>query len=51
MIHPVYRVHEFEIVDSYTLKVEFDDGTSQIIEFSPGPLWQVVRPPPRSFTL
>ena len=35
MIHPVYRVHEFEIVDSYTLKVEFDDGTSQIIDFRP----------------
>ena len=33
MSHPVYRVRSFEIKGSYTLDVEFDDGTRQEIAF------------------
>lgn len=35
MSHPIYRVESFEIVGAYTLEVEFDDGTSQVIDFTP----------------
>jgi hypothetical protein len=35
MIHPIYRVRSFEIISDYTLRVQFDDGTDQIIEFRP----------------
>ncbi|MDX6613276.1 MAG: hypothetical protein QOD75_2462 [Blastocatellia bacterium] len=33
MIHPIHRVHSFEIVAPYTLRVTFDDETEQIIDF------------------
>ncbi len=33
--HPIYRVTSFEIVDTYTLKITFDDGTVQTINFEP----------------
>ena len=32
MIHPIYRVRAFEIVAPYTLRVQFDDDTEQVIE-------------------
>jgi hypothetical protein len=35
MTHPIYRVIDFEIVAPYTLKVEFDDGIKQVIDFRP----------------
>ena len=35
MVHPIYRVVSFEIIAPYTLWVEFDDGTSQTIDFEP----------------
>ena len=35
MSHPIYKVAHFEIVADYTLKVRFDDNTSQIINFQP----------------
>jgi hypothetical protein len=35
MAHAVYRVVGFEIVRPYTLRVEFDDGATQIINFRP----------------
>ena len=35
MEHSVYRVLGLEIVKSYTLRVEFDDQTSQVIDFRP----------------
>jgi hypothetical protein len=35
MIHPIYRVKEFENVAPYTLRLHFDDGTSQTIDFRP----------------
>lgn len=35
MTHPIYRVVGFEIVGPYTLRVEFDDGIDQVIDFRP----------------
>ena len=35
MEHPIYRVVGFEIVKPHTLRVEFDDHTSQVIDFRP----------------
>ncbi len=33
MIHRIYRVVDFEIVAPYTLRLHFDDGTEQRIDF------------------
>ncbi|MDI6793912.1 MAG: DUF2442 domain-containing protein [bacterium] len=33
MNHSIYRVKSFEIVAPYTLRVDFDDHTSRIIDF------------------
>jgi len=35
MEHPIYRVVQFEIVRPYTLRVRFDDGAEQVIDFGP----------------
>ena len=35
MSHPIHRVVEFEIAGPYVLRVRFDDGTSQRINFQP----------------
>ena len=35
MIHPIYRVHSVQIVAPYTLRVQFDDGIEQTINFQP----------------
>jgi hypothetical protein len=35
MAHLIYRVVSFEIIAPHTLRVEFDDGTSQTIDFGP----------------
>jgi hypothetical protein len=35
MSHPIYRVESFEIVSPYTLRVCFDDGAEQTINFRP----------------
>ena len=35
MEHPIYRVRAFEIAGAYTLRVSFDDGTEQTIDFRP----------------
>ena len=35
MEHGIYRVRDFEQVGTYTLRVVFDDGTSQVIDFEP----------------
>lgn len=34
-IHEIYRVVGFEIVAPFVLRVDFDDGTSQEINFEP----------------
>ena len=35
MEHPICRVVGFEVVAPYTLRVRFDDGTVQTIDFQP----------------
>ena len=35
MAHPIYRVSSFEIVGIYTLRIVFDDGALQIVNFEP----------------
>jgi hypothetical protein len=48
MTHPVYRVVSFEIIAPHTLRVVFDDHTSQIIDFEPvlaGELYGALRDP------
>jgi hypothetical protein len=35
MAHEIYRISLFEKVAPFTLRVQFDDGTSQIIDFRP----------------
>lgn len=35
MVHEIYRVVSFHKVAPFTLRVEFDDGTSQTIDFRP----------------
>jgi hypothetical protein len=35
MNHPIYRVVGLEIVAPYTLRVRFDDNTTQTIDFRP----------------
>ncbi len=34
-MHPVCRVLSFEITAPYTIRVRFDDGTGQVIDFQP----------------
>ena len=46
MVHPIYRVQSFEIVAPYTLKIYFDDDTTQTIDFQPilaGELYKPLR--------
>jgi hypothetical protein len=35
MTHRIHSVQSFEIAAPYTLRVQFDDGTSQMIDFQP----------------
>lgn len=35
MDHPIYRVRAFDLAGPYTLRVSFDDGTEQVIDFQP----------------
>lgn len=35
MRHPISRVRRFQIVGPFTLRVDFDDGTEQVIDFRP----------------
>ena len=35
MEHPIYRVTKFEVVAPYTVRVHFNDGVSQTINFEP----------------
>jgi len=35
MVHAIYRVEGFEIVKPYTLRLWFDDGMEQTIDFQP----------------
>lgn len=44
MPHPVYSVQSFEIIAPYTLRIQFDDHTSQIIDFQPVLRGELYRP-------
>src|SRR5437868_275937 len=49
---PDYRVESFEVVAPYTLRVGFDDGTEQVINFRPvlaGELYGPLRDAPAGF--
>ena len=35
MTHPIHRVTHFSIVRPYTIRVEFEDNTHQVIDFQP----------------
>lgn len=48
MYHKLYKVAEFEIVRDYTVRVFFDDGAQQVIDFEPvlhGEMWGPLRDP------
>jgi hypothetical protein len=48
MSHPIYRVTSFEQTGSYALRIQFDDGSSQTIDFEPvlaGELYSPLRDP------
>lgn len=35
MAHPIHRVRSFQIERAYTLRVQFEDQTEQVINFEP----------------
>jgi hypothetical protein len=35
MTHQIYRVVSFEHIEPFTLRIVFDDGTAQVIDFRP----------------
>lgn len=44
--HTLYRVVDFEIIGEYTLRIRFNDGTEQVIDFEPvlyGPVFGPLR--------
>lgn len=46
MIHPIYRIVSVQMVAPYTLRILFDDGTDQTIDFLPilsGPIYGPLR--------
>ncbi len=47
-MHPLYDVTHFDIVALYTLRITFDDGSTQVINFEPvlhGELFGPLRDP------
>jgi hypothetical protein len=44
MIHPIYHVVSSDIVAPYTLRIEFDDATSQVIDVLPVLEGELYRP-------
>ena len=44
MTHATYRVRSFQTVAPYTLRVQFDDGTEQVINFEPILAGELYRP-------
>jgi hypothetical protein len=48
MTHLICRIRSFEIVAPYTLRIGFDDGTQQVVDFLPvlrGELYGPLRDP------
>jgi Protein of unknown function (DUF2442) len=44
MKHPIYKVRSVKVVAPYTLRVGFDDGTEQAIDFRPVLAGDLYRP-------
>ena len=44
MAHPIHRVRSFQIAAPYTLRVQFDDQTEQVIHFEPVLAGELFRP-------
>jgi Protein of unknown function (DUF2442) len=44
MTHPIYRIRSFQAVAPYTLRVQFDDSTEQVINFEPVLAGEIFRP-------
>src|ERR1700678_2086959 len=42
--HRIYRVRLFQVVAPYTLRVQFDDQTEQVIDFEPVLAGELYRP-------
>jgi hypothetical protein len=42
--HPIYRVRSSQIVAPYTLRLQFDDHTEQVIHFEPVLAGELYRP-------
>ena len=43
-VHPIYRVRSFQLVAPYTLCVQFDDQTEQVIDFEQVLAGELYRP-------
>jgi hypothetical protein len=43
-VHPIHRVRSFQSVAPYTLRVQFDDQTEQVINFEPVLAGELYRP-------
>ena len=43
-VHPIFRVKSVQIVAPYTLRVQFDDQTEQVINFEPVLAGELYRP-------
>ncbi len=46
MLHRICRIHIFAIIAPYTLRIGFDDGTEQVVNFEPvlhGDLYRPLR--------
>jgi hypothetical protein len=41
-IHPIYRVTSFDTESPYVLRVRFNDGVEQVIDFHPYSGWRAV---------
>ena len=44
----IYRVIDFELLGDYTIRIEFDDNTEQVVDFEPilhGPVFGPLRDP------
>ena len=42
MLHKLYRITNFELIGDYTIRIQFDDDSEQIIDFRPvlyGEMW------------
>ena len=46
MVHKLYKVIDYKVIDRYTIWVKFDDESDQIINFAPvlyGAMWGPLR--------